>query len=336
MDQWAAEGMPQGRSGKKKSQDAAAESGAEDNSSKAKSAIDSPASTPDKPATRTKKADSSKNATANEVIPRTSLVKAKKTTDDEQSPQTPSPVQYESDSDYTESPDKGKKKRIRGIAKKASQKSSTKKARKKFSESDTDSDGDVPQTPTRKPATKPVQRSLVKKIGATATNEAAQVRPGTTRRSLPKPETTKQSAQEDIEEEVEAETYVGVQDLKVGRSNFDTPAGFTPSASYEDTQLHHEVLSVSLDHVSFDSTPPASNHFDGNTLDSFSFRDGYLSNQLFSDNGFGGPLWGGDLNSLYQNQFNPSSNSVSGVSTSTSYPGAMASVDTGGYVAMER
>jgi hypothetical protein len=341
MDQWAAEGTPLGRPSKKKSQDAALESGAEDASPKAKPAIDSPASAPGKPATRTKKVASSKNATTNEVVPSTPCVKAEKATDDEPSTQTPSPVQYESDSEYTESPDKAKKKRVRGIARKVSQKSSTKKARKQLSDSDTDSDtdsdDDTPQTPTRKPAAKPIQRRPVKKISATAVNEAAQVRPGTTtRKSLPKPETTKQSAQEDIKEKVEAETYVGVQDPEVGQSNFDTLAGLTPSASYENTQLHHEVSPVYPDHGSFDNTPHTSNHFDGNSLNSFSFRDGYLSNQLFSDNGFGGPLWGGDLNSLYQNQFNPSSNSVSGVPMSTSYPDTMASAGTSGYVAMER
>jgi hypothetical protein len=344
LDLWQTQDTPvqRGRADKQKEKEATeADTAREGDSGRANdvSTIDPPFSTP-RNQTRAKKSNSLNNGANSAGAPSTSAhLKTENADDEEASPQTPSPAQYESDSDYTESPDKGKKKRIRGNVKQASKKSSTKKTRKQLIDSEDEQEDGLVETPTKKSAVKHLRRTPAKKNSATTLSIKAQ--PGTARKTLPKAETAVESAQPESDDEIEDKAYLGLknaENAQIDVQDMNSQIKHSTSGSPGHMQSFREDSSG---HDSFGSTPLSSNGFGGESFNGYSFGNDSFDNQSFDDNSFGGPLFGGNLDSFYQDQFVPfhmqgsATMPVLSGAMNSMLPGTMMANGMGNYAAME-
>lgn len=227
-------------------------------------------------------------------------------------PATPSSVQQGSDSEYTESPEKSKNKRVRSTVKKASPKSSSKRSRKQIFESDSDSADENLETPTKRAFTKPIRRTAMKKSGTAA----AVIQPGVLHKTpstpIAKAEPVEQFDQVQVHEEgenSEDEGEGGIHEPEYTQHGFTSHAQILMNMSGSSAQsLSAREESSGLE--SFLSTPASSNDFADEAVDGF-VQKGFLGAHSLNDNGFGGLLSGCDLDSFYRAQFDASNIAVS-------------------------
>ncbi|TID16087.1 hypothetical protein E2P81_ATG08946 [Venturia nashicola] len=194
-------------------------------------------------------------------------------------PITSSRVNDDSDSEYMESFEKAKSKRVRGAGSKG--KSSRKKSKKQFSDSESDSEYDLVDTPSKKTTNKSKVPDPVMKSSPT------------TVATQPEPARKNLSAADETVQTIKAFERPGLEDKKGGES----PIVKEPQSPEHDGYEH-----LSRQDSKYNS-PPSSNGYIGNFLNDFPSYGVFSGGQALDNGSFGGLLHGGSQSSLYQDQF---------------------------------
>lgn len=202
-------------------------------------------------------------------------------------PITPPRMDDDSGSEYTESPEKAKKKRIRGTGSKA--KSGGKKSKTQFLDAESDSEYGVIDTPSKKTTNKRDWPDLVKKNSASTPS----LEPSSAHESSPVPVETVPTVgmfeqPESMENEIK--NLVAVKELPSPERHLY--GGFSR-------------------HDSRNNSPPSSNGYIGDFLGDFPSYGVSSGGQPLDNGGFGGLLHSGTRSSYHQDRFRGSSFGIS-------------------------
>lgn len=283
--------------------------------------VKSPLATPKATPKRASRGKTARGAQGGAAAPSTpDLVKAKRK---DFYLATPSRVNDESDSEYTESPEKAKNKRIRASVTKAAKKSG-KKAKKQFSDSESDSEYEVADTPSKKSADKSIRSNSVKNSGPSAPI----IQPGSARKTLPQPvqkvETVEAVEQPESGEDSEAESNAAVEEAQSPNHDISDSALLPMNLVNSPSRSHNTHEGVSR-HDSLNNSPPSFQAYIANSLDDFPLFESFSGGQSVHNDHFGGPLFGGSHPSSHRNQFGTSSIGMSSGGLNSMIPSTMGS-----------